>query len=65
MNPHVGVLRLFPGITEATVRAFLQPPIQGVVLQTYGMGNAPDTREDLLQVCWEDLCDTCRPSARY
>lgn len=44
MNPNVGSLRLFPGITEATVRAFLQPPMQGVVLETYGAGNAPDSR---------------------
>jgi len=29
---------------ESTVRAFLQPPMQGVVLETYGSGNAPDTR---------------------
>jgi len=44
MNPNVGSLRLFPGITEATVRAFLQAPMQGVVLETYGAGNAPDSR---------------------
>lgn len=31
------------------VRAFLQPPIQGVVLETYGSGNAPDNRADLLK----------------
>lgn len=30
------------------VRAFLQPPMQGVVLETYGSGNAPDNRADLL-----------------
>ncbi|CAG2064333.1 unnamed protein product, partial [Timema podura] len=30
------------------VRAFLQPPIQGVVLQTYGSGNVPSNRKDLL-----------------
>lgn len=31
------------------VRAFLQPPMQGVVLETYGSGNAPDNRPDLLE----------------
>jgi len=31
------------------VRAFLEPPIEGVVLETYGAGNGPDSREDLLQ----------------
>ncbi|KAJ3287973.1 hypothetical protein HK104_008387 [Borealophlyctis nickersoniae] len=36
------------GITEATVRAFLSPPIKGVVLETYGSGNAPNNRPDIL-----------------
>lgn len=31
------------------VRAFLQPPMEGVVLETYGSGNAPDNRPDLLE----------------
>lgn len=78
MNPNVGMLRIFPGITTATVDSFLQaraiiahlrassrfvayllsthaipipqPPMEGVVIQTYGSGNAPDSREDLLEV---------------
>ncbi|XP_061824807.1 60 kDa lysophospholipase isoform X2 [Nerophis lumbriciformis] len=49
LNRNVGLLRLFPGITAATVRAFLQPPMEGVVLETYGSGNAPDNRSDLLE----------------
>ncbi|XP_055027930.1 60 kDa lysophospholipase isoform X2 [Misgurnus anguillicaudatus] len=49
MNRNVGLLRLFPGITAATVRAFLQPPMEGIVLETYGSGNAPDNRADLLE----------------
>ncbi|XP_034714693.1 60 kDa lysophospholipase isoform X3 [Etheostoma cragini] len=48
LNRNVGLLRLFPGITAATVRAFLQSPMEGVVLETYGSGNAPDNRPDLL-----------------
>ncbi|XP_036065827.1 60 kDa lysophospholipase isoform X1 [Oryzias melastigma] len=48
LNRNVGLLRLFPGITSLSVRAFLQPPMQGVVLETYGSGNAPDNRPDLL-----------------
>lgn len=31
------------------VRAFLQPPMEGIVLETYGSGNAPDNRADLLE----------------
>ncbi|KAH8914941.1 asparaginase-domain-containing protein [Atractiella rhizophila] len=45
-NPNVASLRLFPGISAATVRAFLAPPLQGLVLQTFGAGNAP-RRKDL------------------
>uniref|UniRef100_A0A8C7YQA0 asparaginase n=1 Tax=Oryzias sinensis TaxID=183150 RepID=A0A8C7YQA0_9TELE len=48
LNRNVGLLRLFPGITSSSVRAFLQPPMQGIVLETYGSGNAPDNRPDLL-----------------
>ncbi|KAK5857367.1 hypothetical protein PBY51_010619 [Eleginops maclovinus] len=48
LNRNVGLLRLFPGITSATMKAFLQPPMEGVVLETYGSGNAPDNRPDLL-----------------
>ncbi|KAI2654541.1 60 kDa lysophospholipase [Labeo rohita] len=46
MNHNVGLLRLFPGITADT--AFLKAPMEGVILETYGSGNAPDNRPDLL-----------------
>ncbi|XP_062433685.1 60 kDa lysophospholipase, partial [Rhea pennata] len=49
MNRNVGLLRIFPGITAAAVKAFLQPPTEGIVLETYGSGNAPNNREDLLE----------------
>ncbi|KAJ3226861.1 hypothetical protein HK099_003973 [Clydaea vesicula] len=49
----VAALRLFPGITEATIKAFLAPPIKGVVLQSYGAGNAPNNRPDLLKALKE------------
>jgi hypothetical protein len=38
----VAVLKLFPGITESVVKAILSTPgLRGVVLETYGAGNAP------------------------
>lgn len=43
----LATLRLFPGITAATVQAFLAPTIRGVVLETFGAGNAPQ-RKDLM-----------------
>jgi lysophospholipase len=49
LNRNVSLLRLFPGITYLTMRQFLEPPIQGVVLQTYGTGNLPTNREDLIE----------------
>lgn len=39
---------LTESMVDIQVRAFLQPPMQGVVLETYGSGNAPDNRPDLL-----------------
>jgi lysophospholipase len=56
LDPSVASLRLFPGITEATVRAFFSPPIAGVVLETYGSGNAPTNRQDILQII-KEACD--------
>ncbi|EMD38081.1 hypothetical protein CERSUDRAFT_113222 [Gelatoporia subvermispora B] len=55
MSPHVATLRLFPGITAATVRAFLMPPTRGVVLETFGAGNAPQ-RLDLMEAL-KEACD--------
>ncbi|KIL69953.1 hypothetical protein M378DRAFT_195832 [Amanita muscaria Koide BX008] len=55
MSPHVATLRLFPGVTTATVSAFFMPPIRGVVLETFGAGNAPQ-RPDLLKVI-KEACD--------
>jgi L-asparaginase len=46
---HVGVLRLFPGISADIVANLLAPPIQGVVLQTYGVGNGPSSDRNLLK----------------
>ena len=39
LNRNVCLLRLFPSITIQTVRALLHPPIEGIILQTYGSGN--------------------------
>jgi L-asparaginase len=41
MDPFVGVLWLFPGITSEFVRNCLRPPLKGVVLKAFGAGNAP------------------------
>ncbi len=40
--PRVADLRLFPGITADTLERFFAVPLDGVVLHTYGAGNAPE-----------------------
>ncbi len=41
----VAGLRLFPGVSVDIVKNFLQPPIRGLILETYGSGNAPADRD--------------------
>jgi len=42
MDPNVLFIEMFPGISEATIRYMLNTPgIKGIVLKTYGAGNAP------------------------
>ena len=42
LNENVVVLKLFPGITEAVVQSIVSiPTLKGMVLETYGSGNAP------------------------
>ncbi|MBR2400179.1 MAG: asparaginase [Tidjanibacter sp.] len=37
----VAIIKIFPGLTERVFRAILSSGIKGVVLETYGAGNAP------------------------
>ncbi|BFG02303.1 L-asparaginase [Drosophila madeirensis] len=48
LDENVGLLRIFPSISLSTFRAFLAPPIRGVVLQSFGSGNIPSNRRDLI-----------------
>ena len=42
LNPNVTILKLFPGITQPVVESILESPaLRGVVLETFGAGNAP------------------------
>jgi L-asparaginase len=47
-HPVVGSLRLFPGITAEMAANVLLPPLEGLVLEAYGVGNAPDRDTRLL-----------------
>ena len=45
MDTNVAVLKIFPGITRNIVHAFFSVPgLRGVVLETFGSGNAPTTQ---------------------
>ncbi|MDW8467257.1 MAG: hypothetical protein RML35_14160 [Chloroherpetonaceae bacterium] len=47
------MLTLFPGILPEVVQNFFRAPIEGVVLKTYGVGNAPDSDDALMEVFQE------------
>lgn len=50
LNSNVVVLSLFPTITGAMIRSFIGQDVEGVVLQSYGAGNIPSNRKDVLEV---------------
>ena len=37
----IAVIKIFPGLTESVFRAMLASGVRGVILETYGAGNAP------------------------
>lgn len=49
----VSTLRLFPGISSELVRNVLRPPLQGLIIEAYGVGNGPDQDEAFLGVLRE------------
>jgi len=40
-EPHVATLRVFPGIQSTVFESLLFPPVEGLVLETYGAGTFP------------------------
>jgi L-asparaginase len=47
--PKVVMLTLFPGFSSKMLEAVIDSGIQGLVLMTYGMGNAPSHQSDFLK----------------
>jgi len=47
-SPVVSALRLFPGISPELVGNVLRPPLQGLVLEAFGVGNGPDHNQAFL-----------------
>lgn len=52
-EPEVVALRIFPGITGATLRRVLDEPTEALVLETYGSGNVPSREAGLLDAVRE------------
>jgi L-asparaginase len=52
----VGTFRLFPGVTASVLRNVLRTPLQGLVLQSYGSGNAPLHDREFLRAL-EEACE--------
>lgn len=56
VNPHVLILKLFPGITAEVVQSVLSiDGLRGVVLETFGSGNAP--KDEWFIECLEDAIE--------
>ena len=51
LNSVVVCLRLYPGISARTITAITtqSPPVKGMVLETFGAGNAPDDKPEILE----------------
>ncbi len=45
----IAAFKLFPGLKTEYLHNILGPPVQGVVLECYGAGNAPDRDESFLE----------------
>jgi L-asparaginase/Glu-tRNA(Gln) amidotransferase subunit D len=51
----VGSLKIFPGIHASIISNYLRPPIRGLVLETFGAGNAPVVKKPFLDALKEGL----------
>ncbi|KAK0418946.1 hypothetical protein QR680_013866 [Steinernema hermaphroditum] len=56
---NVGVLRIFPSMSIESVRAALMPPTEGIVLQTFGAGNMPSRRKDIIEEIQKAIARGC------
>ncbi len=43
----IGVMSLYPGICAAVIRNFIHQPVKALILQSFGVGNAPQNPEFL------------------
>lgn len=50
LEKNVACLQLYPGIPDDVLKSFLGGTIVGIVLETYGSGNAPNNRKNFLDM---------------
>lgn len=48
MNKNIAVLHLVPGFSDEVVENLLKPPLEGLIIQSYGSGNAPGKKKQFL-----------------
>ncbi|CAH0551756.1 unnamed protein product [Brassicogethes aeneus] len=55
LTSNVGVITIVPTINSAMLKAILQPPLEGAVLESFGVGNIPTRRQDILDALEEAI----------
>ncbi|OMJ29487.1 60 kDa lysophospholipase [Smittium culicis] len=53
MDHNVASFRLFPGITDYSIKSFLSPPIKGIIMESYGCGNIPNAKGKIIALLKE------------
>jgi len=48
VNKNIAVLHLVPGFSDEVVENLLRPPLEGLIIQSYGTGNAPAKKKRFL-----------------
>ncbi len=52
LNPNIGVLKMYPGITELAVKAITESKVDAIILEAFGSGNT--TTAEWFITCLED-----------
>lgn len=52
LNPNIGVLKLYPGISQQAVRAITHSPVDAIIMETFGSGNT--TTAEWFLACLEE-----------
>ncbi|MHA4893216.1 asparaginase [Pedobacter sp. PWIIR3] len=56
LNPNIGVLKLYPGISQQAVKAITHSPVDAIIMETFGSGNT--TTADWFLACLQEAVDS-------